>query len=341
MGGRTAGDQIDRHQRKRERRAAGNERHDAGQHAERDGRGHAGDPVGDAEDDAFADGDQRHAGYGRADGGGHDPRNAFPPCRQDAFTHQIDLTGEACAIAVNEEQRDQHEQQGQHEMERAVAGGEDRPVDITDIGAADELDELADGARRADIFHPLFAEPGADGGKGGDPVRHGRTRLVDVHRPAEPFADFGCRIGGGDEDRHHEEGNDEDDGDGGTERRVAAHLPQKPRIDRPAGETDDEGGENRNQKAVEEIDARKDDQKEQPARSRNRRDQGDPRRAGGTKPSRFATGLTAVNVTHGRLFLAFSPQGVHSLCHTDTYKCNITRSHYRCVFIAEPIERFW
>ncbi|CUX43329.1 hypothetical protein AGR6A_Cc60479 [Agrobacterium sp. NCPPB 925] len=45
--------------------------------------------------------------------------------------------------------------------------------------------------------------------------------------------------------------------------------------------------------------------------------------------------LTAGSFSHSPL------KGVHSLCHTDTYKCNIIGSHYRCVFIAEAIERFW
>lgn len=279
------------------------------------GEGTCGNPVGDAEDYAFADGDQCHAGDGGADGGWHDAGNALPPRRQYAFSHKIDLMGEAGTVAIDKEQRDQHEQQGQHQVERAVARGEDRPVDIADIGTADELDHFADRTRCADIFHPLLAEPGAYAGQRRDPVWHGCADLVDMHRPAEPFADFAGRIGSGDEDRHHEEGEDEDDGDGGAERGVAAHLPQKPRIDRPAGEADDKGGQNRNEKAVEEIDARKGDEDQQPARSRYWRDQGDPRRAGRTKPSRFATGLTAVNITHGRLFLAFSPKGAFTLSH--------------------------
>ncbi len=52
-----------------------------------------------------------------------------------------------------------------HQMKRAIAGGEDRPVDVADIGAADELDDLAYGAGGADVFHPLFASHGPMAGR--------------------------------------------------------------------------------------------------------------------------------------------------------------------------------
>jgi len=274
--GRAAGDEIERHQREGERRAAGKQRHDARQDAERDGRRHAGDPVGDAEDDALADGDQRHAGDGRADRRRHDAGDALPAHRQDTLAEPVHLAGEGLAVAVDEEERDQHEEHGEQEVERLAAGRQRHAVDIADIGAADDLRQLADRAGMIEEARPLHVEPAADDRQGADPFRRRRAGAVRLDRPADPVADLVQRIGRGDHDRPDDEGEDEQDGDGGGKRAVAVHLRQQAHIERPARKGDDQGGEHRHDEAVEEIDAGEDDEHEEPAR---RRDRGYERRA--------------------------------------------------------------
>src|SRR5690606_1088960 len=131
-------------------------------------RGNAGDPVGDPEYDPFADRDEGHAGNGRTDRRRDNARDPLPAGRKDTLAEKVDLPGEGCAVAVDEEQRDQHEEQGEKEMKYAVARRDHGAIDIADIRAADDLYQLADGARRADMALPLLTEPASHARQVGD-----------------------------------------------------------------------------------------------------------------------------------------------------------------------------
>ena len=51
----------------------------------------------------------------------------------------IELGHQTLAIAIDEEQRHQHEKRSEQELERGGAGRDKSAIDIADIGAADRL----------------------------------------------------------------------------------------------------------------------------------------------------------------------------------------------------------
>src|SRR5690606_14555635 len=136
---------------------------------------------------------------------------------------------------------------------------------------ANDLYQLANGARRADMALPLLTEPGPHARQVGDPAGNGRAVAVRLQHPANPFAHFSDRVGHGDADRDDQEDQNEDDRKRGADCRIAAGVAQQLAIERPAGKADHQGGEHRNEEAVEEINAGDDDQNEQPAGGGDRR----------------------------------------------------------------------
>ncbi len=108
-------------------------------------------PVGDAEHDALANGDQGHTGHGRADGRGHNAGNPAPAGGEDLLAEAVQLGSDIGAVAVDEEQRHDHEQHAEQEVQRTRANREDGAVDVADIGAAEGGDHFADGAGTTDV----------------------------------------------------------------------------------------------------------------------------------------------------------------------------------------------
>src|SRR5690606_11424566 len=113
----------------------------------------------DPEHDSFADRDEGHAGNGRTDRRRDNTRDPLPAGRKDTLAEKVDLPGEGCAVAVDEEQRDQHEEQGEKEVKDAVTRRDHGAIDVADIRPADDLYQFADGAGCADMALPLLTEP--------------------------------------------------------------------------------------------------------------------------------------------------------------------------------------
>ena len=151
-------------------------------------------------------------------------------------------------------------------------------IDENHPKTADDLDEFTDGAGRTDVPVPLLGKPFPHAGQSRNPVRHRGALVIDFQDPADPFAHFSDRIRDRDPDRDDEKGNDEEDGQRGADCRVAADIAQQFPVERPACEADDECCKHRHDEAVEEVDPGNDDQDQEPAGGRNRRNK---RRAAG------------------------------------------------------------
>src|SRR6185312_10646599 len=85
----------------------------------------------------------------------------------------------------------------------------------------------------------------------------------------------------------HEEGDDEGERQRGRDGATSAHGVAQPLVERPARKGDDERREHRYQEAVEEIDARRDDEHEQPSGRREWRDERDAGGRGKPEQARF------------------------------------------------------
>src|SRR5690606_17798714 len=99
---RAGRDEINRDKRERKRCAARDHGGDACDDAEQDRGWCARQPIGDPQNNALADRDDGHAGYGRADGRWHDARETVPAYGEDALAELVELGGKTRAIAIDE-----------------------------------------------------------------------------------------------------------------------------------------------------------------------------------------------------------------------------------------------
>jgi hypothetical protein len=222
----------------------------------------------------FADRDDAHAGDGRADRKGHHARQPLPAHREDPFAEMVELLRKGLAVAIDEEERDQHEKERQEGLEGGGADHEHAAIDIADIGAADELHQFPESARVTDIFDPLFAEPGAHRRDRRQPGRRRRAVRIGRNRPYEPIAHLFHGIDRGERDRHDDKGDDRNDGDRRGKSAVSVQALKQPPIDGPARKADDHRRKHRHEETMKEIDAAKQNENEQPPGRRNRHDEG-------------------------------------------------------------------
>ena len=96
-------------------------------------------------------------------------REALPARRQDAFAQHVQLGHHAIAVLVDEEQRDQHEQHGQQQLEHIAGGGQHHAIDVAQVFAADGLDQRAQRVGLANVGQPVFRQSLAQ-------HRHGRDQ---------------------------------------------------------------------------------------------------------------------------------------------------------------------
>jgi hypothetical protein len=86
-------------------------------------------------------------------------RQPLPTHGQDALAEFVELGRKVGAIAIDEKQRDQHEQQIQCQVEETSTRRQNGLVDVIDVRPADHRHILAQRARRADIEIPLLYGP--------------------------------------------------------------------------------------------------------------------------------------------------------------------------------------
>ena len=142
------------------------------------------------------------------------------------------------------------------DMEYITGGRQHHAVDVANVLAADHFNRGAQRVGLAEELHPVLPEPIPDERQRDDPVRSGNAVAIGRHQPHEEVARFLEGVIQGEGNRHDQ--NHDDDHQRQTRRqgRMPIATAHKPRVERPAGEADDQCRKPRDDKVTEKIDDR-------------------------------------------------------------------------------------
>ncbi|MDT4860094.1 hypothetical protein FQZ97_946350 [compost metagenome] len=181
------------------------------------------------------------------------------------LAHPVHLARDAHAVLVDKKQRDQHEQHQQEQPEQTACGRQNRARNVANVLTRKHLDPRTQRVRLAQVFAPQFGQRRAHERQRLDPRGHCGAMAVGLDRPVHEFAGFADGVVQRHRQRYHEHHQHHQNCQTGRQRGVAAAATHQAAVQRPGGETDDQRGQRRDQKAVEKIDTSGEDQQQQAA----------------------------------------------------------------------------
>ena len=182
--------QQQRGDREHEERAERNDRPDGRGEAQRQRLRHAGEVIGDCQHEPLAEPDQ-HEPVDRAMHGIDDARADLAPARTErALAEARERSGEAVAVAVHEDQREDGEQEHDEPPRR---GGAEMPAHRQQRRFVDGLDQPRGVLRVVEIFAPPLGDGGSDVLQALDRLGHGHAVRARVFEPNAPPPPPGAR----------------------------------------------------------------------------------------------------------------------------------------------------